>query len=261
MAVLTGCGEGSISGKPGAEGSGAGEDGGNRQAVDSADEIIKIADLGFVAFNTGADSGYRSDYLSYGFVVENVSDKVALTVRVETDFFDKAGKPVDARAGNDFHVILPGQQLGAGGVEHIEEKDIPADMKVRVSLIGSLDTPDGRSHRNPPAPYAEVTTASPVASRVSGGGREKISIDVTNPYDIGVTPKVTAVVRDAEGKIVGGGGVNSMDEEIPPGGTARTEITRDTRLERIAEGTVEFYADPQLGWIISRDPVWENLVP
>lgn len=35
-----------------------------------------------------------------------------------------------------------------------------------------------------------------------------------------------------------------LKAEIPPGGTARAEITRKTTTEHLAKGTVELYADP-----------------
>lgn len=255
LTLATSC-SGSESGQPVAEGGG---DSANKRAIASADEVIEVVDLGFVTYRVTGSSGYQSDYLSYGFVIENVSDEVALSVRVEADFTDEAGNLVeDAHGGEDFTVVLPGQRMGSGG-SNTYEGPVIADMEVRVTMIGSLDTPGGDRHRNPPAPYAELRTSNPVGRPNGDESGEVITLEVTNTYDVPLTPKVTGVVRDTDGVIVGGMGNNAMDQEIPPGDSAKAKVIRDIKLPRIAEGTSEFYADPVLGWIVSTDPVWDDL--
>lgn len=262
LAVATGCSEGDGSWPSVTGGGGDGDSTAEQDTIASADEVIEVVDRGFVSYRVERSSGYNTDYLSYGFVIENVSDMVALSVRVEVDFMDKAGNPIkEVSGGNDFTVVLPGQQMGAGGSKTYEGQPI-ADMDVKVTLISSLDTPDGDRHRDPPSPYVELETGDPVARRsdASGGVSEVVTVDVTNTYDVPVTPKATAVVRDADGVIVGGMSHNAMEQELQPGDTAKAKFPgRDIQLERLTSGITECYADPMLGWIVTRDPVWQDL--
>jgi hypothetical protein len=79
-------------------------------------------------------------------------------------------------------------------------------------------------------------------------------------YDVPLTPKATAVVRDADGVIVGGLNHNGMDQELQPGDSGQAKFpSRDIQLPRLTSGTIESYADPVLGWIVTTDPVWEDL--
>jgi len=50
--------------------------------------------------------------------------------------------------------------------------------------------------------------------------------------------------------------------EVEPGVAAvaaRAELGRDVQLPGIADGALEYYADPVWGWIVSTEPVWEDL--
>jgi hypothetical protein len=261
LAATTACsGEGSGNGSSaGGRTSGVDSPGGsgNKKAIDSADEVIKIVDMGFVTYSV--EKSVRQDYLSYGFVIENVSDEVALSVSVSARFTDEAGNPVPGTdEGASFTVVLPGQKMGAGG-NNMYKGPVVADMEVKVTMIGSLDTPAGERHRNPPSPYKELRTTNPVATRTGQNDqREVVTLDVTNTYDVPLTPKATAVVRDAKGVIVGGMGNNAMDGKIQPGDSAQAKLSRDVHLPRLTSGTTEYYADPALGWIVTTDPVFED---
>ncbi|GAB3434197.1 hypothetical protein [Actinophytocola sediminis] len=257
LAVATACGDGgSIAGTPATAGSEHTGGSANREKISSADEVIKVVDRGFVHYGVNRSSGHNTAYLSWGLVVENVSDDVAVSVRVEADFLDENGELVE-EAGNDFTVLLPGQQLGAGG-SNSYDGPIVKDMDVRVSMIGSLDTPDGQLHRDPPGDYVTLAADNP-AARPSSDTHEVVTVEVTNTYDVPLTPKVTAVVRDTDGVLVGGMGNNDMDEEIQPGDSATAKLSRDVQLPRLATGTIEYYVDPAIGWIVTTDPLWEEL--
>ena len=252
FAVTTACGEGS--GASSAAGSAGDTD--NPKAITSADEVIKVVDKGFATYRI-EKPGIRSDHVNYGLVIENVSEEVALTVRVSVEFTDEAGNPVQkAGDGHEFSVVLPGQQMGVGGSNTYadtssgDNRPTIADMAVRITLITALDTPDGKRYRKPPAPYAELATGGPVTvDRNTGTG--PVTVEVTNTYTVPVTPKATAVVRNAEGVIVGG-----MDSrptaQLQPGDSAQAEF-----FGRIVEGTMECYADPNMGRMITRTPVWQ----
>lgn len=258
LAVTTACGEG------GGSSSGAGSAGetGNPKTIASADEVIKVVDKGFLTYRL-EKPGIESDYLSYGLVIENVSDEVALTVRVSVKFTDEAGKPVqDVGEGHEFSVVLPGQQMGFGGSDMYAgpapggDRPTIGDMAVEVTLITALDTPDGKRYRKPPAPYAELETGDPVA--VGRNSRaEKVAVEVTNTYDVPLKPTATAVVRDAQGVIVGGMDSHPMGQ-LQPGDSAQAELfDRPVDEPRLAEGTIECYADPNLGQMITNTPVWQ----
>ena len=260
LAVTTACGEGSGSSAAGSAG-----DADNPKAITSADEVIKVVDKGFITYRVGKP-GTESDHVSYGYVIENVSEEVALTVRVNVTFTDETGDPApDVKSvGDEFSVVLPGQRMGAGGSGKYSsraadgERPTIAGMDVEITLISALDTPGGERNRKPPAPYAELKTGDPVVAERNKRS-ESVSVEVTNTYDVALKPKATAVVRDAGGVIVGG-----MDgkvvSELQPGAGARAELrARPTDDPRLAEGTIECYADPNMGRVITRTPVWQVL--
>ncbi|GAB3434168.1 hypothetical protein [Actinophytocola sediminis] len=244
LTVLTSCSDsGSSSG-----------DSADERTISSADEVIKIVDQGFVTFSS-RPGVVPTEYVSWGFVIENVTDQVALTIRVEADFLDEAGEVIE-EDGEDFTAVLPGQQMGVGGRNSYEGSAIK-DMRVKVTLIGSLDTPEGKRLK-PPGPYAELTTNSPVASD-TGKEIETITLDVTNTYHVPLTPTASAVIRDADGVVVGGMSSKAIKPEIEPGASGRASLARDIQFPRLANGTAEYYADPQLGWPISSNPLWQDL--
>lgn len=246
LAVTTACGEGS--------GSGSSTEDSSPTTIASADEVIEIVDKGFVSDTVTQSTGTVRGYVSFGFVIENVSDEVALSVRVEVTFTDEAGEPVPrGHTGHDFSVVLPGQRIGAGdGYSY----DGPAatGMDVEVTLIAALDSTDGKRHRTPPAPYAELTTGNPVPDPEQA----TITLDVTNTYDAPLTPMATAVVRDADGAIVGGE-KQVVSERIEPGGTGKATLNWIAHLTGRPSGGIEYYADPQLGRVIVSNPVWQVL--
>ena len=257
LALTTACSE--------EKGASAAGDADSPKRIASADEVIKVVDKGFVTYRV-VKPGVESDYLSYGYVIENVSDEVALTVGVAVEFTDEAGNPLPdvTSAGNEFSVVLPGQRMGAGHGERYAgpapggDRPTIAGMNVKITLITALDTPDGKRHRKPPAPYAELETGDPVA--VDRDSRaEAVEVEVTNTYDVPLQPKATAVVRDAEGAIVGGMASNPM-AQLQPGDSAQAEFF-DRLIEdpRLAEGTIESYADPNIGQMITRTPVWQDI--
>jgi hypothetical protein len=257
LAVTTACSEGSGS----SSAAGSAGDTNQPKAIASADEVIKIVDTGFVTYRR-EKPGIESDYLSYGYVIENVSDEVALTVRVSVEFTDDAGNPVPdvEGGGNEFSVVLPGQRMGGGDSEMYAgpapggDRPTIAGMAVKITLITALDNPDGTRYRKPPAPYAELETGEPIAADSNG----RHTVGVTNTYDVPLKPKVTAVVRDAEGVIVGGMDGRAVAQAVQPGDSGQAELL-DGYVEssRIAEGTIECYADPNMGRMIIRNPVWQ----
>lgn len=248
LAVTTACSEGN-----GGNGGGSSTED-SATTIASADEVIKIVDKGFTSDTVTQSTGTLRGYVSFGFVIENVSDEVAVTVRVEVSFTDEAGKPVPrGLSGHDFSVVLPGQRIGAGD-GYSYDGPAAANMDVRITLIAALDSMDGERHRKPPAPYAELETGNPVPDPE----RETITLDVTNTYDVPLSPMATAVVRDAGGAIVGGEN-QVVAEQIPPGGTAQAELNWGTHLSGRPEGDIEYYADPMLGRVITRTPVWQDV--
>lgn len=260
LAVTTACGEGSGS----SSAAGSASDARNPKAIASPDEVIKVVDKGFLKYRVDVP-GVTNDYLSYGYVIENVSDEVALTVRTDVAFTNDAGKPIpDAGQGHEFSVVLPGQWMGVGDhatyadIDSGEESPAIASMNVRITLITALDTPDGKRYRKPPAPYAELAMGDPVS--VSRNRQwESVAVEVTNTYDVPLRPKATAVVRDAEGVIVGGVDGHVMGQ-LQPGASVKTKFdSRPVDDPRLAEATVECYVDPNMGRMITNTPVWIDI--
>jgi hypothetical protein len=242
---------------------GNGDDSGGGAAeptpIASPDEVLKVVDKGFsLAKSTDPESDNKT--VSYGFVIENVSDEVAVTVRVGVKFTDDAGDPfMDLSGSDEFSVVLPGQRIGSGGSENYDGEAFPADMTVAVTLIASLDTPDGERHRQPPGPYAELQTGTP-AEGDKPGGRQAYTVDVTNTYDIPIRPRVTAVWRGADGAIVGGATGTAVEQEIQPGASAPATFVRTVSSPKVMQATIETYAEPAMGKVILRKPVWQSEV-
>lgn len=88
--------------------------------------------------------------------------------------------------------------------------------------------------------------------------QEWVDVQVTNTYDVPVTPRELYVHRDADGTIVGGGQAPQAMDEIAPGGTGTGAAVRDLRAPRLENATTEVYVDPQLGWLVGLDAVWED---
>jgi hypothetical protein len=259
LVVTSACG-----GEKESSAAGSAGDADNPKAIASADEVIKVVDKGFVTYRNEVP-GASSDQLSYGFVIENVSDEVALKVRVDVEFTDEAGNPIpDLNGGHEFTVVLPGQQVGSGDTEEFngpgsgDELPPVAGMDAKIELITSLDTPDGK-HRNPPGPWTELETGDPV---VLGRNKqfEEVAVEVTNTYDVPLRPKATAVVRDAEGVIVGGMASSQVEQPVQPGDSVRVEfIGRPVDHPRLAEVTIECYADPVASISPTSTPVWHDI--
>lgn len=268
--VMTACGgdDDSTDGDASAGGGGSA----NEFAIASADEVIQVVDSGFVPAPGKAIPGEHDGGVSYGFVLENVSDKVALSIRTDVVFLDAAGTPLDGSGGGaDFTVMVPGQRMGAGGFAVPEGGDV-AGMDVRVTLISALDTVDGQRHRDPPGPYSELQVSAPVldpersTTPTSPSWTEWVEFEVTNTYDLPLTPSVFTVSRGPDGTIIGGTGgtgtdsLASTDVEIPPGGSATADAKRTISYVPALEGAAtEAYADPVLGWLVGLDPVWQSL--
>lgn len=255
LAVASGCGAESTAGS-GSSGGGSGDGGGEAttETISSADEVIKIVDQGFRNYEPPAP-GMVELYVGYGYVVENVSDKVAIGVQFQVDFNDEAGKPV-GKSGDAVSVLLPGQKFGVGDLENVEGE--AAEMAVRVTMITHLDTPDGQM-RKPKADYAELTTTGPETVSGGSGDRRKVTVEVANTYDIPVKPRVTAVVRDAQGTLIGGGASFGERQEFAAGDSGPVEVSVDTRIDDGATGAVEYFTDPQFTAPLTKNPVWQDL--
>lgn len=253
LALATACGNDDGGGGGGGDaGGGAAEP----TPIASPDDVLKVVDEGF-SLSKSTNPSSINKTVSYGFVIENVSDEVAVTVRVGVKFTDDAGDPfMDLSGGDEFSVVLPGQRIGSGGSESYDGEALPAGMEVTVTLIASLDTPDGERHREPPGPYAELQTGTP-AEGDQPGGRQAYTVDVTNTYDIPIRPRVTAVWRAADGAIVGGASGTAVEQEIQPGASAPATFVRTVKSPKILQATIETYAEPALGKIIVRKPVWQ----
>ncbi len=254
LALATACGND--------DGGGGGDAGGGAAdptPIASPDEVLKVVDEGF-SLSKSTNPSSINKTVSYGYVIENVSDEVAVTVRVGVKFTDDAGEPfMDLSGGDEFSVVLPGQRIGSGGSESYDGEALPAGMEVAVTLIASLDTPDGERHREPPGPYAELQTGTPTEAD-KPGGRQAYTVDVTNSFDIPIKPRVTAVWRAADGTIVGGASGTSVKQEIQPGASAPATFVKTVSSPKVNEATIETYAEPVLGKVIVRQPVWQSEV-
>lgn len=246
-------------------GSGTGDSGGAvedalAEPLSSADEVIQVVEQGFNVRRIAEGPGYQVDALDLGYVIENVSDHVAIDVVVEVVALDQAGNPIDdlsVEGTAGFGVVMPGQRLGAGGTTRLDDGEVIGDIDVRVTMIVGLDTPDGQSYREPPGPYVdlEMTEPAPDPERIYHES-SWFTTSVTNTYDMDVMPTVRSVLRGADGSIIGGGSSGDPTDIVAPGGTATVEFRQSSGSPELDAATAEHFAVPELAMPLTPDAVW-----
>jgi hypothetical protein len=228
--------------------------------VASPDEVIQVVEQGFGVRRIAEGPGYQVDALDHGFVIQNVSDQVAIDVRLEVTALDPAGNPIEGlsmEGTTAFGVVLPGQRLGAGGSTRLDDGEVIGGIDIRVTMIVALDTPDGRDHRRPPGPYVELAMTDPVPDPARADGADTwFTTSVTNTYDIDVRPTVRSVLRGADGSIIGGGDSGDATGLAAPGASAAVEFRQSSGSPELDAATAEYYAVPQVDMPLTPDVVW-----
>jgi hypothetical protein len=185
------------------------DDGNGGTGSPPADDAVQLVDSGFSVY---FDELYDVDYLTWGAMVENTSEQVARSVRVQVGFLDDSGTVL----GTDeetIRVLMPGATVGVGdsGIEATQATQL--DIQV---------TPP--SEWGDPAEFGEITTSGISVEFDSDYNAPTISFTAASTYSDQVDgPYFYAIFRDANENILGAES-DWSSVYIPPGGQAVGEI-------------------------------------
>lgn len=161
---------------------------------------VEVVDQGFTTWTHVFGSSTSEELFSYGVVVENTSDHVAVNTTVEVravETTDTGGLP----GPGEFRIpiLLPGQQFGVGATGG-DPPELP-DLAVEV------DQGEWWPMDHDLVEFPEVSVDEVQVMRMSGQGDSGISLEVAldsdYPSPFGEQYRY-AVFRNSEGEIVGG---------------------------------------------------------
>ncbi len=179
-------------------------------------EAIKLGSQGF---------GQDGQNVGYAFIVENPNAGASVeSSQYQLAAYDAAGAVVATDSGY-IELLLPGQTLGVGGTQYLDEGVTVSKIEVQLS--------QGEAVPSDPLPTFTIGSVSytpgEFASHASG--------TVTSPYKRDIeNVKVSAIVYDAAGDIIGGG--YAFLNFVPANGTTGVVVSVDS-AEDVA--SVELY--------------------
>jgi hypothetical protein len=190
-----------------------------------------VVDQGITAVPQG-----RGELVTYGIVVRNTTDQVALDVSLDVEVLDGAGDVMETQSPGDAElsapVLMPGEEFGFGDTVQHSDTRHAADLHVDVA-VGGLD---------PPGRYGETTVENlTVEEEPSLPDRTEViaEFELDSTYDASAGA-VFVVYRDHTGRIVGGAAASRV-ERYDGTGPHRFRWT-DYRPEDGDEGAV--YVSP-----------------
>lgn len=186
--------------------------------------------LGDKNFTISFDQLSEQDRVSYGFMVENTSDQVAVGLSASIAFKDAQGTVI----GTDeelVNVILPGASFGIGDAG-IEVDGEPVDMEVTLSEPTSWESPDD---------FGEITTSG-VNTTIDDWGAPTTSFTAESTYDRQLdSPYAYVIYRNSAGEIVGGAW--STMQFLQANGSTTGEVMALYTIDNIDDSQTEVYID------------------
>lgn len=229
--ALTGCTAETNGGDGEASKDGGSDSGPAKKSSDGASiEVVESA-------VTATEDSSGEAMASYAVIVENPSQDVATATRLEVRLLDSSGDPVkdlvaDTEAvTTSVNLVMPGGRQAVTNATYTEGGTVDS-VEVSVSGTGWYSGDDKR--------FSAVTT-----SKVSAGP-SKITFRATSDYDSTLfTVPTYAVLRDADGKLLGGTAPNdAKPTSYEPGSTDGTiEVPSGAPPDWDADAT-EVYVDP-----------------
>lgn len=218
-----------------------------------------VAETGFSV--SPYENDESADLLSYGVMVENPGEFVALDVLVQIRLLDADGEPIDEISGERtdnpepqpraITRLLPGERIGVGRTVPHYGSDV-AELDVRVE-VGKWSPVYGDLWWFHPVSATDVATSDGPHGPTLG-----FTVDAAYTGDmirgqLWVGGHFSAIFRDADGTIVGGAdcchGTGQTQVEVPPG---------RSQAELYLENGVPAQADPSRTEVYLPDPQ-ENL--
>lgn len=178
----------------------------------SAGRSVRAVDQGFTLDES--DSG-ELESVSYGVVVHNPADQVAVGVRLQARFVDQHNDAEVLTDSTTLAVVLPGEAFGFGREVVPEEPGAVTDtvaMQVEVSEPECWWS-DGAG---------DVTVGDVAATWLDDQTSSVTTFQASSTFNQELVFDSWAVYRDASGRILGGS--ESVTPLIPPGGTVTGEI-------------------------------------
>lgn len=220
------------------------DDGGEVQLVESGFSVYTIEDTVISPLSSDEDR----EWVTYGFVVENTSEMVALHTDIRVTLLDDSGERMADRvvpgpAGAEKPtVLLPGERFGAGGIIELGETT-PTELDVEIG--GSQWYPAENAFLE----FADVSASEVTAvahDNVIEPGPE-IDLTIESAYGRTVSASGTAVLRDGSGAVIGGVVLDTV--EVSPG-------TSDGQLLSEENEFVPSFDDLEVDvYLVPREPI------
>jgi hypothetical protein len=205
----------------------------------SGHEDLEIVDQGF---SVSDDESTGAETLTYGALIENHSDRVAVICSIVTTFNDEDGSEVASHGDAWLSAIMPGQTFGIG-ISQIDVSGEPAAMHVELGTITYDD----------PANYGEITV-DVGDTTVDSYGRPTTTYTAESGYAETLPgPFAWVVHRNADGDIVGGDGAY-LDGPLDPGQPADDEVTTRGAIADVDESQAEVWIEPVTTDCLSDQP-------
>lgn len=181
-------------------------------------------------FTISFDQLSDQDMLSYGFVVENTTDQVAVGISAAIAFKDDAGTVI-ASDEELVNVLLPGATFGIGD-SGIEVDGEAVEMEVTISEPSSWESPDG---------FGEITTSG-INTTIDDYGAPTTAFTAESTYDEQLdSPYAYVIYRNAGGDIIGGAW--GTMQFLQPNGSTTGEVNALYTIDDIDDAQTQVFID------------------
>lgn len=192
---------------------------------------LEVVDQGFsVSLDTGG-----LPHLSYGFLVENTTDKRAGAASATVEFLDASGTVIFSDDSLSL-TIKPGETLGVGATQTLPDGGEPAEMRVGEFNVIAWDDPEN-------VPEGELTVSDVSMTRDAQYGWPIISFTTENSYDEDpfMFPYALILFRNSAGDIIGASEEGGELSLPPPHGSSTSEITVSWPIDDIDPTRIAVY--------------------
>jgi hypothetical protein len=215
---------------------------------------VKIDETGFENIKDVAGE----PQVTWGAVIENTSGTATAAVELRITYLNRAGKKIKVEGFYEqaaVPAVLPGRRTGVGGVTYLDDPAV-AEVRIRVGTtrwwvdpgkpptltIGRIRT-DWRD-KGEPVPY---WGGGKIGAFRNDRGTLYVTFRVDSSYRTVLSRAgVTAVFRNAKGRIVGGSSMTDLglDVAVPPGWSDQSLRVKYGPPDDVDEASTEIYVYP-----------------
>jgi hypothetical protein len=201
------------------------------------------------------NKGIQSKMLSYGLVLENLSQKELAIARIDVSFIDRSGRRLQVGYAAEYRpgpaTILPRRRHGLGESFPVG-RDAPKVAAMRVTILETSWLPNNAAAgQRPPKQFTSITTSQIQVDGAPRSAAEQPSVQPTLSFmvDSGFARPVTpaqgwAVFYDPSGKITGGSSWTDPNLTIAPGRNSLTMQVQDGVPTNRDDDRTEVYLTP-----------------